>query len=415
MYNVKFKLWGLTGVLALLIVFQACKKSDDTIPSGPDPITYERGDIAKVTSLGIYSTDMIKQIVNESTIDFSHYVTHSVEVLSVQYYTVDHKGNLLLASGAIFVPQNRSAFPLLSLQHGTETKRNLVASVDPEYSSEGKIALLTASIDYVTLVPDYLGFGVSNEKHPYLHASSLVPSVIDFIIAGKTYCQENDILLKDELFLSGYSEGGYVTLHTQKALEEDYDMKITAVAPLAGPYDLKGTFGKIFGSQSYASPAYVAYFLTAYNELYGWDMLDVFFQEPYASKMESLFNGSYSWGEITNALPEALDDMIQPDFFTHVAEVYIPYNDEKSSTGLARAICENTCLDWVPKAPLHFFHGDCDDVVYCCNATNAVNAFKANGATDVQLTIIAGGNHETSGTKALDGALAWFQSFRPDQ
>ncbi|MEN8226347.1 MAG: hypothetical protein ABFS05_13405, partial [Bacteroidota bacterium] len=201
-------------ILALFMVFQACKKSDDTVPVAPDPVEHQRGDIAKVTSLGIYSTDMIEQIIEESPIDFTQMLAHSVEALSVQYYTVDHEDNMILASGAIFVPQNRSAFPLMSIQHGTETRRDLVASVDPENSSEGKIALLTASIDYVTLVPDYQGFGVSLDFHPYLHANSLVPGVIDFIIAGKNYCQQNDIQLKDELYLSGYSEGGYVSLLT---------------------------------------------------------------------------------------------------------------------------------------------------------------------------------------------------------
>ena len=44
----------------------------------------------------------------------------------------------------------------------------------------------------------------------------------------------------------------------------------------------------------------------------------------------------------------------------------------------------------------------------------AVNKFKANGA-DVQLTIITGGDHDSAGVKALDGALSWFESFRPDQ
>lgn len=414
MYNVKFMFRGLIMILALLVVFQSCKKSDDVEPIYPDPVENDRGDIAKVTSLGIYTTVEIDQIMDDAKADFPYILYHSVEVLSVQYYTVDHQGNSILASGALYIPQNRSAFPMMSLQHGTETKRNNVASVNPKNSIEGKIALLTASIDYVTVVPDYPGFGVSSNMHPYLHEASLVPSVIDFIIAGKQYCEKNDILLKDELYLSGYSEGGYVTLLTQKALEKDYDINITAVAPLSGPYDLKGTFGKILQDRSYSSPGYVAYFLTAYDEIYKWNKLEDFFQEPYASKMDWLFNGSYSWGEISDALPEKLDEMMKPNFFTHYEELVIDHNDEKS-TGLAAALCENTCLTWTPQAPLHFFHGDCDDIVFCLNAVNAVNAFKANGASHVELTFIPGGNHETSGIKALEGALEWFESFRPDQ
>ncbi|MEE4255524.1 MAG: hypothetical protein V2I47_00655, partial [Bacteroidales bacterium] len=57
------------------------------------------------------------------------------------------------------------------------------------------------------------------------------------------------------------------------------------------------------------------------------------------------------------------------------------------------------------------FHGDCDDIVDCMNATQALDAFLVNGATNVQLTLIPGGNHETTGPIAIEGALKWFDSF----
>lgn len=45
------------------------------------------------------------------------------------------------------------------------------------------------------------------------------------------------------------------------------------------------------------------------------------------------------------------------------------------------------------------------------NAAYAHEVFLANGATDVQLTLIPGGNHETTGPSAIEGALKWFDSF----
>jgi hypothetical protein len=45
------------------------------------------------------------------------------------------------------------------------------------------------------------------------------------------------------------------------------------------------------------------------------------------------------------------------------------------------------------------------------NATQALDAFLVNGATNVQLTLIPGGNHETTGPIAIEGALKWFDSF----
>lgn len=415
MYNLKLKIKGLLWILVLLLVIQACKKDDENfVPV--EPGDHQRAEVAEVKSMGIFTQEDIQQILDSAGTNFTFLLNHSVEAFSVKYYTIDHESNIILVSGALFVPQNNSAFPLLSIQHGTETKRNRVASVSPQNSTEGIIGLLTASMDYVTLVPDFPGFGASTGMHPYLHAGSIVPSVIDFIKAGQEYCSENGILLKDKLFLTGYSEGGYVSLLTQKSVEELYqdEIKLTAVAPLSGPYDLTGMFNKIFHGGSYSSPAYVAYFLTAYNRIYGWNSLDRFFQAPYASMMPGLFDGSKRWGEIMNALPSTMEELMHPEFTAYYPEFIENYNDVKSLSLMA-AISENTMLDWKPLTPIHFFHGDCDDIVFCMNATNAMNSFLENGAKDVYLTFIAGGNHETAGTKSLEGALEWFESFRPNQ
>jgi len=406
---------NLTKYVILILIagfiFQACKKNEDTNPV--TPVIHERGDISEVNSMGVFSTDEIQQMLNDSKADLPFSPKYVVEALSISYYTCDDNGNIIKVSGAIFIPQTDGDFPLLSIQHGTETKSDLVASVYPDNSTEGVIALLTASMDYVTLVPDYPGFGVSTGMHPYLHAASIVPSVVDFIKAGQNYCLENGIKLKDELFLTGYSEGGYVSLLAQKSLEESYanEIKLTAVAPLSGPYDLRGMFDKIFQDGSYSSPAYVAYFLTAYNNIYGWNNLERFFKEQYAALMPGLFDGSKSWGEISSALPVTLKEMMNPEFMIYYPALLIDYEDSKMS-GLVSVIHENTMLEWKPETQLHFFHGDCDNVVYCMNTLNAVNAFKENGAKDVYVTTIAGGDHESSGPKAIRGALVWFENIR---
>ncbi len=73
----------------------------------------------------------------------------------------------------------------MSIQHGTETKRDRVASVSPENSTEGIVGLLSASMGYLTMVPDYPGFGVSTCMHPYLHAESYYSQCDRFRNSGK--------------------------------------------------------------------------------------------------------------------------------------------------------------------------------------------------------------------------------------
>jgi len=405
MFKVNFTK-GLWVLLSMVFVIQSCQKDETANPI--IPVTHERGEIVQMTSMGTYTTDEVRQILDATGEDFDFHLSHSLEAYSVQYYTVDYQGESILVSGALYIPQKRASLAMMSIQHGTITNRNHVASVSPQSSTEGIIGLLTASMGYITLIPDYPGFGVSNMPHPYLHGASIVPSVIDFILAAKEYCSENEIIYKDELFLTGYSEGGYASLLVQKAIEEDYQSEIalTAVAPLSGPYDLETTFEKIFEDVSYSSPAYVAYILTAYNDIYNWNRLHKFFKAPYAGMMNNLFDGSKTWGEVENALPETLPELMHPDF----KDIYC---DTEGSCVLD-AIRENTLLDWTPQAPIHFFHGDCDDIVFCLNANNAMEAFLSHGARDIQITILQGEDHATAGPLAITGGIEWIEDFHPD-
>ncbi|MCD4736281.1 MAG: hypothetical protein K8R53_09575 [Bacteroidales bacterium] len=401
----KINYFLLKIVLVGVIIFsvQACNKEEDNDPTPPE--THEQGDISKTTSLGTYTPNDIQQIFDAANVEVLFNLEYNVKVLSVNYYTVDGNDNQIVTSGAFFIPQNAANLPLLCTPHGTETKRNKVASVAPTNSTEGIIGLMTASMGYYTIAPDYPGFGVSDIIHPYFHAESLVPSVIDFMKAGKSYAMENQITLDGHEFLTGYSEGGYISLATQKTIEENYadEFNLTAVAPLAGPYDLKGMIDTIFLSGNNYTSAYSAYFLNAYNEIYNWNRLDEIFNVNYTSIIPGLFDGSKTWGEINNQLPATSSDILNSDFVSN-------YNNGSEPEVIA-AIQENTFLDWTPQSPIHFFHGDADSIVPLQNALTAIDVFTQNGAVNIQLTTIPGGTHETAGPDAIFGAIGWFENF----
>ncbi len=391
---------GYILVIATIIVFQACSDNNPVTPE-----THERGQIAQTNSLGVMTVSEIEQIFTESNTQIPFTFNYSVEIISITYYTIDGRGDEILVSGALYVPQNVNNLPLISLQHGTQTKQDLVASISPYNSVEGTIGLITATLGYLTVIPDYLGFGVSNIMHPYLHAASLVPSVIDLMRAAKTYSLKNNLILDERVFLTGYSEGGYLSLITQKFIEENYssEFNLTAVAPLSGPYDIKGMMETIFHSGTYITPAYIAYFITAYNQIYRWGRLNDFFNPPYASMMPELFDGSKTWGEIINQLPTSFTELVKPTFISDVLN--------GNELDFVNSLQENTLLNWTPKTPIHFFHGNADEVVPYQNVLTAIDAFTLRGATNIQLTTIPGGTHLTSGPNESIRAIQWFESF----
>lgn len=386
----------ITILVALSICFWSC---EDKIS---DP---ERGAIVSTTPLFTYQSSDIETYLTLSGMEIQLGDIQGVEAVKIVYETIDPQNNRTTASGAFFLPLEAVNPPLLSLQHGTETKRSEVASVNPMNSVEGFLGLIFGAMGYCTAVPDYLGLGESDLLHPYLHAKSTATSVVDFLRAVRNYCNKNDIGLNDQLFLTGYSEGGYATLATHREIEEYYadEFQLTAVAPMAGPYDLVGTVDSLFNSLAYANSIYAAFILTAYNEIYGWDRLDDFFQPAYASLLPGLFDGTRTYDEISSSLPPHLSSLLNTDFIT----AYV----NGSESAVRTALEENTLLDWSPSVPLRFFHGDADEVVPYFNAVTTVQNLAAGSSSTVELITIEQGTHETAGETAIIGMIEWLADF----
>ena len=111
-----------------------------------------------------------------------------------------------------------------------------------------------------------------------------------------------------------------------------------------------------------------------------------------------------SWGEVVGQLPGPIDELFREEFILDYLDGYEP--------DITMAIEDNTLLDWKPESPIHFIHGDADQLVPLYHAQNAVDAFTGAGATNITLTTIPGGTHETAGPEALITALLWIDSMR---
>lgn len=389
--------------LVIIIIISACSDNNDSDPLSES--SFERGKIVESSLRNTLSTSDLQFLINSIPSGNSIDLKYGVEVYSIEYYTTDFFGNEQIASGAIFLPKEIDNLPTISFQHGTETKSTSVASVNFLNSFEGVGGAIFASLGYFMLVPDYLGFGVSDINHPYMHAESLTPGIIDFIRAGKNFSNDKNISLDGNLFLTGYSEGGYVTLAAQKDIELNYtgEFILTGVAPMAGPYDFIGTVDTILSKGEYSTPYYVAYVLKAYNEIYKWNRLDDFFQSPYNTTVTSLFNGSFSTQEVVSQLPSSISELLKDEFVNN----YLSGNE----TELKKVLTDNTLLNWTPSAPIHFFHGDSDEAVFYFNAVKAVEEFSSKGA-NVKLTTIPGGTHGSSIFPSIIGLIDWLETFK---
>lgn len=335
-------------------------------------------------------------------------IKNDIQIFNVTYLTT-YQNKEIQASGLMCVPKNATGtLPILSGQHGTTFEQQDAPTNFPATFSGFE---LFASAGYLTIIPDFIGYGVSkNIFHPYYDQKHSALAVVDLIKAAKSYAGKNNLTLNDKLFLVGYSEGGYVTLAAQKEIETnpEHKLKVTAAASGAGGYDLTGMLGEVTSGKPYPNPSYLAFILQAYNKTNGWNRpLTDLFKEPYATQMATLFNGVTSAGSINRALSKEPAKLFNDTFFAQLKK-------PDGELVLKKALLDNSLTtNWVPASPTKIYQGTADAVVFYQNSKGAYDKFIAAGAKNLEFIPIEGGTHGSSIEPMLLSVIPWFQSLNP--
>ncbi len=331
---------------------------------------------------------------------------YDVAVYRIGYQTLDAFGNLTAASGVIGAPIGIPAgAPLLSFQHGTIASNDRAPSINPKETGTDLALFLMGAKGYLTVIPDYLGFGDSNGLHPFMHAKTLAWAVIDLIRAARSLAVGNGYPLNGQLFLAGYSEGGYATMAAQREIEKHHtdEFVITASAPMAGAYDLSGTMLQlVLTDEPLPRPMYFPYLLLAYNQIYGFDdEITNLLAGDFDPAVLELFDGRHDSDTINAALPTTPSGLFAPGLL-----------DILESGGrhpVRTALKNNDVYRWTPVSPTRLYHCLDDDRVPYANATVAIEYFTAAGA-NVNLETLFSGNHLDCAIPALLSGNNWFDS-----
>ena len=334
-----------------------------------------------------------------------------ISVYDIKYETEGEGGYIDTLSGLVAFPHSPiEAFPILSYQHGTavnDASAPSLAGLTMDNPEVLLISLVTAPSGYITLFPDYEGLGDPNKFHPFIIAESYTHSVVNMVRAVKQLSAElegdDQFQFNDQLFLIGYSEGGYATMAVQRGIELNFsdEFTITTSCPMAGPYDLAGTMVDYFLSiPSYPKPFYVPFVLTSHLWYYQGEDVDFgdYFEPFWADTLPSLFDGTHFGDEIDALMPENPLDIILPD----VLEEFTNNEDHF----FRQTLQQNTLLDWIPMSPTYLYHGIGDDIVPFQNAQVAYDTFVSNGADSVTLTLYPeemGGHGEVATTCLFAG------------
>lgn len=381
------------GVIFLLVTLTGCNSSDSggtPPPSGGG----QRGDLVSATET--------------STVPGGKY---TVSLRKIVYKTVTPDGRLINASGMLAYPLKPAgaSSPLLSFQHATVFKDEDAPSNNP---STNQALLALAATGYIMAMADYTGYAESGneEVHPFVIAEALAANVIDMLRASRQFLAANNIATNGQLFLTGYSEGGYATLAAQKEMEENLatEFSITASMPAAGPYDMSSTIEYMVGEPTNENPQLLGFVFKAYDYWYDLNRLDSIFQAPYANVVSTYYDGTRSASEVKAALTTNMADLFTTNFRSEFLG--------SGETTFKAYLGVNDIYNWAPRTPTRFFHGQEDTIVPYTNATTAVASMTAAGATDVSLVdcVAVPRGHEECVPSYLIEVSDWFGSLAND-
>lgn len=401
--NIK-SLIQLIIIVSLSFNLQGCKMEQIERLKASTPKQYRPKFVSITPVSEITAKDLQTAALLFGANDFASKIQYDIVSYKVVYKT-NYKGDSINASGVLYIPKGMEGpAPIVSAQHGTTFRKNDAPTVSNSVTGME----FFAGGGYITFVPDFIGYGSSADIfHPYYDQKHSAYAVIDFIKAGKEYFDKNNIKYNDKLFLLGYSEGGYVTLATQKEIETnlEHNLKATAVAAGAGGYDLLGMLKGIKDNNYFSYPAYLAFLLQSYNTVNSWSLpYDHFYNKKYADKMPSLLDGTKSGSEINNQITTNLDSLFNTEFYNRIKG--------SGEYNLKSALASNSINNWKTIAPLKLYHGTKDEVIPILNSEETFQKLKALGASNIELIPIQGGNHGSSMLPMIRNVIPWFESFK---
>jgi len=352
------------------------------------------------------------------TSNYGFFMENGVRLYAITYTTVDLEGAKDTASGLVVVPVRAEefAFPTICYLHGTVSDRNDVPSrLEGGYQA----AEALGGMGFVTIAPDFLGLGTSRGVHPYVHADSEAWVSVDMLSALKEFGLQQEVFLNEQLFITGYSQGGHAAMALQRSVEMDPidSYRLVASAPLSGPYSISTSMVHLMiGDQAYNFVAYLPHTLIGYNEVYKLydDVVEEVFDELYVPLIRSFQEEAINLSQLNSALLQSLMTNTGSTVPRNLMrEEFLSTFSEDPENPLFQALLDNDVYDWSPQVPTRLFYCKADDQVPYTNSVRADSVMNSNGASDLQaLDLNSDFDHGQCVEPALINTVFFFLQYR---
>ncbi|WP_203077103.1 alpha/beta hydrolase family protein [Falsiroseomonas ponticola] len=284
---------------------------------------------------------------------------HAVDLFQVTYRSVvPERGNApTIASGLVALPDSGARqLPLLSYQHGTVFDRGYVPS-NPDASMETRLMLAAfASQGYAVMGADYFGRGASTLPDSYLVAGSTRQANLDMLLATRDLLAARGIGVT-RFFLSGWSQGGWVTMQHLRNLER-HGLAPRAAAVASAPVDIYLTMNRWMGNPQPVDAVYlpgvVAIQMGAQAHYHRQDgLLEAALPPAFVAPSRALHASAMAWEDFLAATTPRLADFIRPEFRATGAAGDAPY---------WQVLRAAEAYQWKSATPLRVYTGGQDEV-----------------------------------------------------
>jgi len=310
----------------------------------------------------------------------------------LQYLTLSPEGEEHVASGLVSVPITNTpeVFPLACFQHGTvEGRDNVPSNLEGGHLLGGAFA----TNGYVVAAPDYIGLGDSPGIHPYVHAESEASASVDMLLATREFIADLDnVTLNQQLFISGYSQGGHAAMALQQEIETNQSdlFTVTASAPMSGPYSISESMVDFtLGDDEYMTVDYIAWLTLGYGRAYPTLLADFpvenVFRPEYIDDINEFRDEEITRSTLNQRMVATLradgglvlpKNTLQDDILDGIL------NDPMHP--LSQALELNDTYNFTTETPTNLYYCQGDDQVTFENALLAEERMTANGSTNVQ-------------------------------
>jgi pimeloyl-ACP methyl ester carboxylesterase len=244
-----------------------------------------------------------------------------VDVNYITYGTVGGKGEAATASGALMVPSGPGCtgpHPIVLFAHGTSVERSFNLADVPHSTNDAyntSILLMSQLVanGFIVVAPNYAGYDSSSlSYHPFLIADQQSKDMIDALRAARKALPTLLSTASDngKLYVTGYSQGGYVAMATAKAMEAATaagatDLKVNASSPLSPVSALSAyvdyiMLGHIPVASTYLMPMAITGYQKTYGDVYATP--SDYYESNYATGIEASFPGSFTSTTLVSSL-----------------------------------------------------------------------------------------------------------------